>query len=324
MLLSRGRRSSLTGAAFVAALASVSLFAQDVALRYRWTAGDEVRYRNTTQSDVVMSGVPGMGDMTVGTTMVQVTKMSTDDVAADGAATVRTLYESIKMTMSSPMFTLTYDSANPSASAGDPMMEALGKSLGLMVGESFTMVVTPAGKVLKIDGLARMLEKAKASAPEAAAALSMAGGLEGLMGEEAQRSTIEQSFASLPAKPVKVGDTWKNELKMPNPFGAMLASFALTLKGVEKVDGRDVARIATTATIKPAAGAAPGAMGPMTVTMGDGTSQGEMLFDVQLGRVHKATAVVTLPMTMSMAAPDGTSISLQAATKTTTTMEIVK
>jgi hypothetical protein len=310
--------------ALIALGAAPILRAQGVSLKYRWTKGEVLNYRSTIKSHVVMSGVPGMGEMTVGTTITQMTKMTTEDVAADGSATVRNLIESMKMEMATPMGTMTYDSAAPAAAGGDPMMDAFAKSIGVMVGESFTMVMTPAGKVLKIDGMSKILEKAKANAPEAVAALGAAGGLEAMMGDDAQRSSLEQTFVGFPAAPVKTGETWKSEVKIPNAFGAMTAAFTFTMKGVTTEAGREVAQIANAGTIKATAGGAPGVMGPMTVTMGDGTSTGEALFDVKRGRMQKATTVVNLPMTMSMASPDGTNISLQAASTITTTIELIE
>ncbi len=169
------RRSlSIALVALVALASSPVLRAQDMSLKYRWTKGEEQRLRTTTQTDMVMSGIPGMGDMNVGTTMVQVTKMVADNVAADGTATIRLVYESIKMTMSVPMIgDVVYDSAAPDT-AGNPMADSL-KPLGALVGQPFTMVVSPAGKVLKIDGLGPMLEKVKAGIAQSAGGAGIPG-----------------------------------------------------------------------------------------------------------------------------------------------------
>ena len=138
-----------------------------------------------------------------------------------------------------------------------------------------------------------------------------------ILSDASQRATLEQSFVPMPDKPLKVGETWKNAFKIPNPFGAQAVSQVYTLK---EATGATV-RLAATGTLKPEG--APGAMGPMTVTMGDGTSQGDITFNVKLGRMEKMTSVLSMPLSMSMSAPDGTSISLQAASKTTTTIELI-
>lgn len=314
------RRSLRIAFMIVAALvSSATLAAQDVALRYRWTKGEEVRYRTTTQTEMQMSGLPGMGDMNVTMTMVQVNKFVVDDVAADGSATLRNTYESIKMSMNVPMMgEVAYDSANPSASAGNPMSDALAKTVGAMAGETITMVVAANGKVGKIDGLAKVVEKAKAGASASGAAMGL-GNMDAMMSEEGQRSSIEQMFSLLPEKPIKVGETWKNEYKIPGAAGAAQnVSVSYTLKGQENA----MARVVSTGSTK--SSGPPAAMGPMTVTIGDGTSQGETLFDVKAGRVRKATGTMSVPMSMRMTAPDGTDIAIQAAQKVMTTMELIE
>ncbi len=317
MNVSRSLRIALM---FVAALASsATLAAQDVTLRYRWTKGEEVRYRTTQQTDMQMSGLPGMGDMNITMTMTQVNKFVVDAVTADGSATLRNTYESVKVAMNVPMMgEVTFDSANPAASAGNPISEALAKTMGAMAGETITMEVAANGKVGKVDGLARVVEKIKSGASAAGAQMGL-GSMDQYMSEDGLRSTIDQTFSLLPDKAVKVGETWKNEYKIPASAGAaQTVSVNMTFKAQEG----GVARIASTGATKASGPAAP--MGPMTVTVGDGTSQGEMLFDVKAGRVRKATGMLSVPMSMRMSAPDGTDIAIQAAQKTTTTLELIE
>jgi hypothetical protein len=305
-----------------ALVSSATLAAQDVPLRYRWTKGEEVRYRTTQQMDMQMTGLPGMGDMNIGMTTVQINKFNVEDVAADGTATLRNTFESIKISMAVPMMgEVAYDSANPSAAAGNPISDALAKTLGAMAGETITMVVAPHGKVGKIDGLAKLVEKMKAGASAGLSSMGL-GGADAMMTEDGQRATLEQTFSLLPEKPIKVGETWKNSYTMPGSTGGQTVAVTYTLKAQETTGGSAIARIASTGTSK--GSAAPGNMGPMTVTVGDGASTGETLFDVKAGRVRKATGTMSLPMTMRMSAPDGTDISLQAAQKVTTTMELIE
>ena len=315
MNLSR-RTFSMAFFFLAALLGSASLAAQDVALKYRWTRGEEVRYRTTIQTDMQMSGLPGMGDMTVTMTMAQVQKLVAEDVAADGTAIIRNTFESIKMTMNVPMMgEITYDSTQPQASGGNPVADAIGKSVGALAGETFTMTVAPNGKVGKIDGLSRLVEKAKAGAAAGSAGLGM--NMDAFISEEGQRATIEQSFTQLPDKPIKVGENWKNTFTIPGPTGTQSVSTTYTLKAQEG----SIARVSTAGTIN---AGAPGTMGPRSVTMGDGTSQGELQFDTKLGRVRKATGTSTQPMSMKMSAPDGTDLAIQAAQKTTVTMELIE
>src|SRR5687768_13139914 len=111
---------------------AAAVSAQPLMLRYRWTKGEEVRYRMTQQSTATISGLPGgMPDMNVVTTMSQVVRSVVEDVAPDGTATIRQTYESVRMNMDSPMAKMAYDSAAKDA-AGDPMMKDM---FSAMIGE---------------------------------------------------------------------------------------------------------------------------------------------------------------------------------------------
>jgi hypothetical protein len=86
------------------------------------------------------------------------------------------------------------------------------------------------------------------------------------------------------------------------------------------VDGKDVTRIGVAQKVTVAPG---GSIGPMSVTVSDGTGEGDMLVDHRLGQIVRSTTRLTLPMAMSMTAPDGTSISLNGVTKINVTLTLV-
>jgi hypothetical protein len=301
--------------ALVAAMSALPLLAQELALKYNWPKGEELRYQFTAESTSTMSGLP-TGDMTIDTTVVQVHQMTGDGVAADGAATVRIRIESIKTTTSSPMGSVSYDSAAP-ASAADPGAAQVAGVYGPMIGATLTAVMAPNGMIRSLEGMAKLTLSAQA-VQQAAAGLGMAGGAD-LMNDEAMKSTY-QNFGSLPDKPVKPGDTWKTEFTIPNPLGTQTVSSTFTVKGVETLDGREVVRIGAAETIKTAPG---GMMGPMSVQAGVGTGQGDVWFNAKLGRLERCTIEVAIPMTMSLTLPDGTSLSLQSSSKSKTTVQLV-
>jgi len=308
------------GALAIVVAVGVQVAGQEAHLRYRWNKGEALRYKVTTDSTVTMSGVPGMGDMTVGNTMTQVQVMTTDDVTADGTATVSSKIESVRMDMNTPMGTMTYDSAN-AAAASDPMIAPIAQMMGALIGETVTVVLGPDGAVKSVTGATKLAEKLKQNMPPGADAMGGLAGLDAMMSDEAMRATYGQNFASLPAKPVKPGDTWKSEVKMPNPVGEMSMAQTFTVKDIMLMNGRPMTRILLGLDVKVAPG---GMMGPMSVQAGPGTGDGETLFDHTRGRLQKTVIHLTLPMQMSMAAPDGTTINISGQTKTTTTVELVE
>lgn len=311
------RRSILVTGAFMlgAAIVTGPLLAQALSLKYTWPKGETLRYSFTSQSTVVMTGLPGIGDMTVDNTVVQVQSMVGDSVAADGVATVQVKIEAIKSTTAMPMMSIAYDSASPPA-AGDPAAQ-LAAVFGPMIGATLTATIAPNGVVKSIEGMAKLKASTDAAA-QAAAGLGISGAA--IMSDEAMKA-MYQNFASLPDKPAKTGDTWKTEFTQPNPIGAQTVSSTFTVKGVEKLEGQDVVRIGIVETIKTAPG---GTMGPMSVQVGDATGQGDVFFNAKLGRLERCVIDVAMPLTMSLPAPDGSTMTLPASSKAKTTVELVR
>ncbi|HYN06008.1 MAG TPA: DUF6263 family protein [Vicinamibacterales bacterium] len=319
------RTALAVGSAVVAVVlgAASSLSGQEGVLRYRWTKGEVLRYRVVQETNAAMTGVPGLGEMNVRNVMTQVQEMTTKDVAADGTATVQNKFESMRMEMGTPMGTFVYDSTQPPDPNANEIIAQIAASMGAMIGESITLMMSPNGAIQKIEGMSAIMEKLKKTAPSGA--MGALGGLDSMLTDDAMKGSFGQGFGHLPTTPVKAGDSWKNEITMPNPFGTMTIATNFSLKGVETIGGKELARIASTATIKAAPGATPPPMPmPMTIQFTDGTGQGEMLFDRKLGRTQKTTFETTLPMTMSMTAPDGSALNMSALTKTTMTMELIE
>ena len=86
-----------TGALILTLLCGSSIAArQDVTLRYRWTKGDALRYRVTQQTTTTINGIPGMDNLTVEQSILQVVKTTAGEVAADGTATLSQSVESVQ------------------------------------------------------------------------------------------------------------------------------------------------------------------------------------------------------------------------------------
>ncbi|HKW03618.1 MAG TPA: DUF6263 family protein [Vicinamibacterales bacterium] len=292
---------------------------QDSALRYRWTKGQSLRYRTVQESNISMSGIPGAGDMTLTTMVTEVHLITASDIAADGTATLSLKYESMKLDLTTPMGNMSIDSA-ASGPPVDPSLVDAQKMFQALVGESVTVVMAPTGAVKSVDGMTRISAKIKAAVPATSALGGVMASLDSMLSDEALKGTMGQSFANLPDKVVKPGETWQTTLNMPNPLGAMTVANTFTAKGVERVEGKDVTRVGVAQKVSVAPG---GTIGPMSVTVSDGTGEGDMLVDHRLGQIVRSTTRQTLPMTMSLSAPDGTSMSLTGIAKTNVTMTLV-
>ena len=291
--------------------------AQPVTLRYKWTAGEEVKYRVTQQTTATVSGLPdGMGNMNVETTMAQVIRSVVKDVAADGAVTVEQIYESIRADINSPMARVTFDSANRDAADVNPM----NATLGAMVGESFVIVVSPTGVVLKVDGVDRLMEKVFKTIPQSPAFTAAMQGMRNALSDESMKQMLSQGFARFPDRAVKVGESWSGESTMINPFlGKTTTTTTSTLAGVEG----QVATIATKLNLKyDPADAAANPMG-MTIKVGESSGEGELFFDIAKGQHRRSTTRMTMSFSMSTSGPDGAAMTMETVSKSLITVEIV-
>ncbi len=319
----RTRVATLTTA--VAVLLGASLvFGQDATLRYRWVKGDVLRYRLSGHSSTTTTGLPGMGDMTLDQDMTQVMRISVDEVAADGTATLRQSIESMRMEMTSPAGKSAIDSAAKDKPS-DPRAAAMQAMISAMVGEPVTVVVAPTGAVTKVEGMSRLFEKVMKTMPQDPMTAQALKEMQGSMGDDAIRSMFEQGFATFPDHAVKAGETWTGKFQIRNPaMGALTATRTSTLEGVDSTGGTAIARIATTIAVKQdEAASRSGPMG-MTSKVAESKGNGEILFDVAKGRMQKTSFKSEMPVTMSMSAPDGSPITAQTLIRTTLTMDLVE
>jgi Family of unknown function (DUF6263) len=306
--------------------ASLTAFRQEATLRYRWTKGETARYRLTQQSTSTITGLPGgMGDITIEQSTAQVYRIAAKDVAADGTTTLDQMIESVTMQMDAPpMGKMSFDSTKPDAPSGSPMDDMLKKMLTPLVGAPFTLTLTSTGSVQKVEGLSQAVEKMFASLPQDPQMQGMMSGLKANLSDDGMKGMFSQGFAQLPQQAVKPGDTWKTSFTIPNPaIGMMTTTTVSTLQGVEGSGANQVAKIATKLTITQdpdSKGQMP--MG-MTAKLGTATGDGEVLFDLAKGQARKGVTRLTMPLTISGSAPDGTTMNMMSTVKTTLTIEIV-
>jgi Family of unknown function (DUF6263) len=299
-------------------------YAQGVTLRYRWTKGDSLTYRMTNQTNSSISGMPGAGDLTVDQTMTQVLKVTAEEVAPDGVATLRQSFQAVRMEMNGPMGKVVYDSSVPDKTP-DPQAEAMGKVMGSLVGESIIVVMAPEGTVRKVEGASRILDKVMQGMSADPAAAAAAQGLKTMLSDDALKATLSQSFSMLPTEPVKAGDTWTGKISMGNDIiGRIVGTSTFTLKAIEGTGDPAIARVAVALALKQDGVPAPSGPMGMVMKLGDSRGEGEILFSVARGRIQRNTMRTEMPSTMTMTGPDGSPATMQNRTTTTMTMELVE
>jgi hypothetical protein len=307
----------------VATAASLSAYRQEVTLAYRWTKGEPLLYSVTQVVNTTMSGMPGMGEVTFDQTTSQVLRTVADSIAEDGTTTLSQTIDSVRMEMNTPMGKMGFDSANPDA-LQDPtgMMKGVFTS---MLGEPFTVVLAPTGRVDKVDGMSRVMEKMFKSMPQTPGGAQILDGLKNSLSDEAMRGMLSQGFAQFPGKPVRVGETWTAELKMSNPaMGMLVTSTSLTLTAVEGTGDAQLAKVAMKLSIKQEQGSSASNPLGMTIKLADAAGTGDLSFNVAKGRLVRSSVQIDMPFTMSGTAPDGTAMNMTSMAKSTTTVEAIE
>ena len=308
------------------AVAAPHISAQQATIAYKWTKGETLRYRLTQKTATTMSGLPGgMPDAKLDQLADQVFSMTVESIAADGTVTLRQSFESMRMDITSPAGNVTFDAARADASAAPPE-KAVQKLFAAMLNEPFTVTMTPAGRLVKIEGFTRLMDKVfaayPASDPQTAGAVQQ---MRATLSDDQMMSMFSQGFPEFPARPLKAGDTWAGETTLKNPaLGAMRMSYSLALAALDGAATAQMARITTKVKMErdPKSQAAQGPMG-MKVDMGVANGEGETLFDVSRGRLQRGTTNITIPISMSGTGPDGGAFNMRSNANSTVTIELI-
>jgi hypothetical protein len=319
----RLRVTLVTGIAV--ACAAVGLLAgQGTTLRYKWAAGQDDRYRLSQKITATVSGIPGGGSQTIEQSLTQVMRMQVTAVAADGTATIKQTFESVRMEMATPNGMVVIDT-DAKEKPSEPAAVAPFTTLTAMVGEAVTLTMRANGEVQNVEGMTRIFDKISAGLPAGGAADPTFASMKAGLNDEAMRQMFSQSLASFPDRPIAPGESWTATVEIPQPMLGRLTSVRTsTLTAIDQAGGSPMARIAIAVAMKPVAEGQPAAAPPgLTIAMGESKAAGETLFDVAKGRVERSTVTSDVPMTMGMTGPDGQKVTMQNAVHTVMTFELV-
>ena len=307
--------------AVLLALAAVPVSAQTVTLRYNWQQGQELSYKTTVKTSSEMSGA---GEKrTFEQTLSQTLTITVAAVFPDGSATLRQVISAVTLDMDTPNGRVSYDSAKPPAADADPRVKAMAKTMGAMVGEAISVTMAPNGSVKRVDGTAKIIDKLMLELPRDPMAGSLAQNIRAMLGEDALRTSLEQSFSRMPDAPVKIGDTWTSQQSVgADATGRIVGTSTFTLKAVEGTGNAAIARVAVSLALKQAEASPAG--GQMVVKLLDGQGQGEVHFSVGRGRVEKNAMTTDMTSAASIRTPDGSTQNIQNSTRTTMTMDLIK
>jgi Family of unknown function (DUF6263) len=237
------------------------------ALRWKFKAGDAFDYELIQEMNMnIEAGQAGQLGTTAGQTMNMTWNVkSVDD---KGSAVVEQKIDRIRMKMTAPGnqgFDYDTDSKDPAvgiAAMVAPTMEA-------MTAGQFTFTISPRGEVSDVKISDALLTAIK-NGP---------GGESGAV--EQFKSMVSQVALVLPENPPKTGETWTTKIAVNSPGGgSQSVETTYTYDGTRDADGT------TYAVIKPSLKMDIAKNPMMEMKMKDQKTDGEVLFDVNAGRLH--------------------------------------
>jgi len=148
-----------------------------------------------------------------------------------------------------------------------------------MKGATFTITMTPHGKITKFEGYEDLIKRIAQENEEAGKLVKL------MLTEETMKKGAEEAFGFLPNKAVEKGDKWANTMVVPmGPIGTFKAENKYTYQG--PVTGGEEIAVAATMTYAPPKG--DGGELPFKVVGGDLKSEGakgKIIFNREKGRM---------------------------------------
>jgi hypothetical protein len=278
-------------------LIAIGVARAETTLKWKFKEGDVLNYVMDSSSEQKMD-VQGQV-FEIGSKMTFDLTWKVKAVGADGSADMEQIVDRIQIKMTSPFANLDYDSKSAKEPEG-PIWEQMKPIITSMTGETFSMKVSPAGKVSDIKLPAKMTKAFEDQ--KAAGGGGGRRGLGGLMGgfsENAVQEMIQKSGLPLPEKPVAGDAKWSQKFEnvMPNA-GTQKTDVTYSYAGSETQEGKSLEKITCKfqLTFEPA----ENPQADVEITEQDGSAT--IYFDSAAGRTVKATG--KQKMIMEIAAPN--------------------
>jgi hypothetical protein len=206
---------------------------------------DKTYYQRTTVDQHVTQTLMNQ-PMKVDMTMGMGTKLDVLDVDPAGNAQIRYTYIWVMSKQTGPTGTITYDSAQQAKPPAG--MEPLAS----LMNQSYTVKLTPKGKVLEVQGTEQMKAAVMKNMPPGAEAGPMGSMMATFLEKQGVKEMTESLMGLYPEKPVEVGQSWSDKRTLTAGYGR-IEEIKWTLQKEEA----GVATIAQTATVRSNPDAAP-------------------------------------------------------------------
>jgi hypothetical protein len=285
--------------------------ADQVELRLRLRKGQSFPVRTSVEQHVTQEAGGAKQQMSQNMGFGYVIRV--EGVDDQGNATVRMEYQSVRLSMkgADKRMNMEYDSDDPPEVPEAPEApeaaedadatndgQTVGRGLGAVVGQSFTMTLTPAGKVTGVAGLKAVadavLKNTQLPAGPTGAAIKKAVAEQ--FSEAAIREQTENMLAFYPDRPVAVGDSWTRKTKADRGL-AVITNTTYTLTGRE--DGLATIELKAKVSANPGAKPTDAGLAKIVYELA-GTATGSMNVDEATGWARSSHLKQDLAGTMNV------------------------
>ncbi len=190
----------IAGAAVLLALQQ-----ERVELRWKFEKGQLHRFRVTQKTQ--MDG----GVVQVEQQMATTYSHAVTDVDGKGGATLRVKYEAVAI-KASGIQEQEYDSEKDKQPPDDPTM----KMMARLVGQEFTLKMTPWGRVTEVTGFDKILDHMTKDLADDNPMMKQM--LKQMFSDDSTKSMMQQMYTPLPETPVRPGESWSHDFTMQLPM----------------------------------------------------------------------------------------------------------
>jgi hypothetical protein len=195
---------------------------EKVDLLWKWQKGRDLVYRSTNRTVMQVGGDPI--DQVMGYTY----SMTATDVSESGEATIVVKYLAVLAKGVGRGGEFQYDSEKDK----EPPAEGPAAIQARMVGQSFTMKMTPRGRVTEVKGYDQVLEAMMKGSGDEAAPMKMR--LQKLFHNDIFKGMMQRMAPPLPEGKVGPGETWSDDFVVRMPMlGGMKFAMKATLAGLK-------------------------------------------------------------------------------------------
>lgn len=270
----------------VVAASTTALSRGDEPLLWKFKAGDKFTYEMIQNMKSSAAAGPA-GNFETGMKQTMDIVWAINEVDSDGNAVMTQKIERVKLQMNMPGGqTMEYDTASDKPPVGLSAM--LAPLYRAMTEGDFKITMSPQGKIVKAQAPEGLAEAMK-NIPGAAA-------MGDLTTPEGIQQMLTQGSMTLPEGDPEKGETWKNEMDIKTPMGNQEVVTTYKYMGTKEVDGKSFAVIEPKQEINTEAD--PNAQVQMSIA--EQSSEGEILFDRELGRLHSSQLKQNIEMEMTV------------------------